>query len=142
MEISAYKGYITSELKHHRCREDRDGLGVHLRFWLCSGGVEGPKNVAAGQHKIICSGSRYCRYREEVVWYMLLSKSPSNRSFTLFLPRMSSVYITSSTDLQMSLSALHNFYFFAKWQSGSGFNSLGGHRKSLTRGLFAVRHYT
>lgn len=111
----------------------------------------------------ICSGP--CRCREEVcVWYMSLSISlsaihflaglsfPGLSSFLCLPPIhlsillspmcVSSVYIMSATPSQTKLSALHNFNLLAKWQSCSGLNSLGGRRKSLTRGLFAVCHYT
>lgn len=111
----------------------------------------------------ICSGP--CRCREEVcvcVVYVLINISlrhslssrpflsrpfllpmpPSNPPLCPTFSHACVVYIMSSTASQTKLSALHNFNLLAKWQSCSGLNSLGGRRKSLTRGLFAVCHYT
>lgn len=63
---------------------------------------------------------------------LYLTYSHAHHQFTLLPP----------TDSRMKFSAPYFFNLLAKWQSGSGLNSLGGHRKSLTRGLFAARHYT
>lgn len=57
----------------------------------------------------------------------------------LFSPtHMLSVDIISSKDSHV-FSAFNNFNFFAKWHPSSGlWNSLGGHHKALTVGLFTV----
>lgn len=99
-----------------------------------------PKKVSGCQHSIICSGPHTVQGRGvfdrwQVICFLFLPLSPL---FTLPSPAHTSVNITSSTDSKMKFSAPYNFNL----QSGSVFNSLGGRRKSLSQGLFAVRHYT
>lgn len=119
-------GYTTSELKHRRCccraifGDSCIWLGVHIRLWLGSERVE--------------------KFWKKA-W---LSISPSNPSslYLIFSLAHHQFTLHTFTHSRMNLSAPYIFNLLAKWQSGGGFSSLGGHRKSLALGLFAARHYT
>lgn len=68
-----------------------------------------------------------------------ITKSPALQVGWILEVFTSLVYFTPLAGSHMKLSAGH---FSAVVSSGCGFNSLGGHCKSLTLGLFAARHLT
>lgn len=133
--------YTTRELKPLRCC-CRDCLylnGSSSQAPLGSGRVCRSCKKKWVLVEIICSGKKRC-----------LSCVPSSKSLCHSLsnrPISPSTHLIPTSAAVISLHHIWNWVLFiiqilARWQQGSGFNSLGGHRTSLTQGLFAVRHYT
>lgn len=103
-------------------------LGVHLRM-----------NMTLFVRSTFCK-SAYCK---RCVWYTIVknkSMSPSNHCL---YPNFLCTRRQFALDSHMKLSA-HHFSICSALavRTDCGFNSLGGRCKSLTQGLFAVRHHT